>query len=196
MPEVAITVGSLDPASDAADLELDQAVGGGAPVYFDQPDDARASHPIAADILQLEQVSAVLLQGQKITVCRANEASDWNDVIDPVKKIITDHFANRPAPPPARDRNDAESELMLQVQNTLNQEINPMVASHGGFIEVLDVRENTVYLNMTGGCQGCGMAAVTLKQGVEKTLREHYPQIEQILDNTDHASGLNPYYSP
>ena len=85
---------------------------------------------------------------------------------------------------------------MLQVQDVLNHQINPMVASHGGFIEVVDVRETVVFVNMTGGCQGCGMASATLKQGVERVLRKELPQITEIYDNTDHASGANPYYAP
>lgn len=195
MPDVAIQVGQLDPASDAADLELDHAVAAGSPVYFDVADDASKTHPIAARILELPEISAVLLQGKKITLCRSNDAPEWGPVVESVKRVVTDYFANLPEAPKARKRTEKENALMLSVQNVLNQEINPMVASHGGFIEVADVKEKVVYLNLSGGCQGCGMAAVTLKQGVEKVLYERLPEIEQILDSTDHASGVNPYYS-
>ena len=89
-----------------------------------------------------------------------------------------------------------EKELFVRIQNILNSEINPMVASHGGFIEVLDFKENTAFIHMGGGCQGCGMASVTLKQGVERALREQVPEVQEILDTTDHAAGKNPYYAP
>jgi Fe/S biogenesis protein NfuA len=73
--------------------------------------------------------------------------------------------------------------------------INPAIASHGGFVNLLDVTNNTVYLEFSGGCHGCGMANVTLKYGVERAIREQVPGVGEILDRTDHASGRNPYYT-
>lgn len=84
----------------------------------------------------------------------------------------------------------------LAVQEVIDNQINPQIASHGGFVTLLDVRGDTAYVEMGGGCQGCGMANVTLKQGVEVMIREAVPAIENIIDSTDHASGSNPYYKP
>ena len=89
-----------------------------------------------------------------------------------------------------------EGDVWRQIQQILDTEVNPAVASHGGFIDLIDVQGGTVYVQMGGGCQGCGMANVTLKQGVERILRDHIPDIEEILDVTDHAGGRNPYYAP
>jgi len=89
-----------------------------------------------------------------------------------------------------------QDELKLKVQEILDDMINPAVAGHGGIIRLLDVRDNNVYLMMGGGCQGCGMADVTLKQGIETMLREEVPQIASVIDQTDHAEGQNPYYQP
>lgn len=86
--------------------------------------------------------------------------------------------------------------LAAEIQAVLDTQINPGVASHGGFVELLDVKENRVYVKMGGGCQGCGMASVTLKQGVEVMLRDKFPQIEEVVDSTEHAAGTNPYYQP
>lgn len=86
--------------------------------------------------------------------------------------------------------------LAAQIQALIDAEINPGVASHGGFVELLDVKDNRVFVKMGGGCQGCGMASVTLKQGVEVLLREKFPQISDVVDSTDHAGGENPYYQP
>lgn len=83
-----------------------------------------------------------------------------------------------------------------QIMALFDSEINPMLASHGGFVELIDVKDSTVYLRMGGGCQGCGMADVTLRQGVERMIREAVPEIDEIIDVTDHASGANPYYQP
>lgn len=88
-----------------------------------------------------------------------------------------------------------DAPLAERVQWVLDQEINPQVASHGGYISLEKVTaEQAVILRFGGGCQGCGMAHVTLKQGVEKTLYERLPEITAIHDVTDHAAGENPYY--
>lgn len=87
-------------------------------------------------------------------------------------------------------------DLKTKVQELLDGGINPAVAGHGGYIELLDVKENTAYIRMSGGCQGCGMADVTLKAGIERMIFEEIPEITQVLDVTDHAAGSNPYYSP
>jgi len=83
-----------------------------------------------------------------------------------------------------------------RVQKILEEMINPAVAGHGGWVDLLDVKENVVYLRLGGGCQGCGMVNVTLKQGIESTLKEEIPQIAGVIDQTDHAGGNNPYYQP
>jgi Fe/S biogenesis protein NfuA len=77
----------------------------------------------------------------------------------------------------------------------LDTAINPAVAGHGGMVSLLDVKDNTVYLQMGGGCQGCGAADVTLRQGVERMIREEVPEVLEIIDLTDHAAGQNPYYA-
>ncbi len=82
------------------------------------------------------------------------------------------------------------------VQTVLQEKINPAIASHGGVVSLVAVEDQTAYLRFGGGCQGCGMVNVTLKQGVEKTLFEDVPQITKVMDVTDHAAGTNPYYQP
>lgn len=89
-----------------------------------------------------------------------------------------------------------ETEIRSKVQNLLDTMINPAIAAHGGWVQLLDVKENIVYLQMGGGCQGCGAADITLKQGIERLIREEVPEVAEILDVTDHAAGTNPYYSP
>ncbi len=83
-----------------------------------------------------------------------------------------------------------------QIQHVLEEEVNPMVASHGGVVSLLEVKDSNAYLEFGGGCQGCGMIDVTLKQGVEVMIKEQVPEIEAIYDVTDHAEGTNPYYQP
>jgi Fe/S biogenesis protein NfuA len=81
-----------------------------------------------------------------------------------------------------------------KVQQLIDEKINPQIASHGGTLTLLEVKENKAFVKFGGGCQGCGMADVTLKQGVEVLIKETCPEIEEILDVTDHAGGSNPYF--
>ena len=83
-----------------------------------------------------------------------------------------------------------------QIRHVLDEEVNPMVASHGGVVSLLEVKDQNAYLEFGGGCQGCGMIDVTLKQGVEVMIKAQIPEIEAIYDVTDHAEGTNPYYQP
>lgn len=86
--------------------------------------------------------------------------------------------------------------LAEKVQRVLDTQVNPAVRGHGGVVSLVDVREDIAYLRFGGGCQGCGMVDVTLKQGVEVMLKEAVPEIKGVMDITDHAKGTNPYYQP
>ncbi len=86
--------------------------------------------------------------------------------------------------------------LAADVQEAIDRHVNPMVAQHGGQVLLIDVEDGRVRLEFGGGCQGCGMVDVTLKQGVETMLKEAVPEITEIVDATDHGAGDNPYYRP
>jgi Fe/S biogenesis protein NfuA len=87
------------------------------------------------------------------------------------------------------------TDLKSRVQELIDTMINPAVAGHGGYVELIDVQESRVYLQMGGGCQGCGAADVTLKSGIERLIKEEQPEVSEVLDTTDHSSGTNPYYT-
>ncbi len=93
-------------------------------------------------------------------------------------------------PPPL----DASNPLVSQVKELLEKEINPGLAMHGGRAELLNVLNNKVYLKFGGGCQGCSMIDATVKQGIETRLKQAFPQLTGVVDETDHASGTNPYF--
>ncbi len=80
------------------------------------------------------------------------------------------------------------------VQRLFDEEINPALAAHGGFVHLLDLKEGVAYVELGGGCQGCGMAHVTLKRGIEARVREAVPEVTGVVDSTDHAGGTNPFY--
>jgi Fe/S biogenesis protein NfuA len=101
---------------------------------------------------------------------------------------------NSASPAITGDGAGLEGPIADQVRTLIAERINPAIASHGGFVEVVAVEEDTVYLRMGGGCQGCGLAQVTLSQGIETSIKEAIPEIVNVVDVTDHASGDNPYY--
>lgn len=94
-------------------------------------------------------------------------------------------------PEPTADLDNPEAKA---IQHLLNTEINPSVASHGGVITLVGVRDHVAYLRLGGGCHGCGSAEVTLKQGVIVAIKKAVPEIVDVLDVTDHAGGKNPYF--
>lgn len=93
-------------------------------------------------------------------------------------------------------RPSLDDALTSRVREVLEREVNPSIALHGGRADLVAVEGRTAYLRLSGGCQGCGQAAATLAQGIEVTLTEAVPEIADVCDVTDHASGTNPYYAP
>jgi len=103
---------------------------------------------------------------------------------------------NRPPVPPsaAPPEADLSTPVARAVLDVLENEVNPAIAAHGGMAELVAVEDGTAYLRLLGGCQGCGMASVTLTQGIQVAIQEAVPEIHSVVDVTDHASGANPYF--
>jgi Fe/S biogenesis protein NfuA len=102
---------------------------------------------------------------------------------------------NSPAPPAmSAPAGNLSGPLVEQVQQVITEQVNPAIAAHGGGAELVSVDGTIAYLRLFGGCQGCGLAQVTLKQGIERILLESIPELSQVVDVTDHASGEDPYY--
>ena len=131
-----------------------------------------------------------------------NSASNLNGAsVDFEDRVVRSGFKfnnpNRPEVPEVGSgpRGDLTGTTAERVQQLLERELNPAVAAHGGRINFVGVKDNKVYLSFGGGCHGCGMVDVTLKQGVEARIRELIPEIEEVVDTTDHSSGQNPFYA-
>ncbi|MDT8448968.1 MAG: NifU family protein [Wenzhouxiangellaceae bacterium] len=91
---------------------------------------------------------------------------------------------------------DDDAPLGERVAWVLESRINPMVASHGGMVSLVEITDDKdVVLRFGGGCHGCGMVDVTLKQGVETQLKELVPEVRSVVDATDHSTGRNPYFA-
>ncbi len=160
---------------------------------FASPADA-AGVPVAEAVLAVPGVDAVVLSDDAVTV-EKQSSHEWCDLEEPVRYAITTAMSGMQATPkgvaPAMD-DDAMFDTVVEI---FRVEINPAIASHGGAVELIDVQDGTVVLRMQGGCQGCGMANVTLRQGIEGTLRRALPSLKGIQDVTDHTAGTDPYFS-
>ena len=192
MDEIKITAEPKD--ASTCRFIVDQAVYPDGSVFFESQDRAEGS-PIAEAIFAIDGVTSLLVQDKLVTVT-ASTGGNWMPIAKQVGAAIrTVLGSGEPAVSEAAlDGIPPAEEIKQRVQSILDKEINPAVASHGGWVELIDVKNNEVFIRMGGGCQGCGMADVTLKQGVEKTLRQAIPHIGAIMDTTDHAAGRNPYY--
>ncbi len=90
---------------------------------------------------------------------------------------------------------DLSNPTVKKIQGILTDEINPSLSDHGGFVRLLGYKAGVVSLQFGGGCHGCAMSQATLRNGIELRLKEEFPEITEIVDVTDHATGANPYFS-
>jgi Fe-S cluster biogenesis protein NfuA len=164
-------------------------------VRFRDPDRAKGS-PLAESLFAIDGVIGVMIQENEVTVT-SRMPVDWRKTGPLVGAAVRAHVASGKPAVSEDTLKDAPAEdvLRVKVQKFLDEQVNPAVASHGGYITLMDVRGPNLYIQMGGGCQGCGMANVTLREGVETSLRQSFPEIGEILDITDHTSGDNPYYT-
>ena len=172
------------------------------PVYPDKSfaflskEEAEAS-PLAQRLFAIDGITRVVISHDQITINKSGQA-DWPVIGKSIGAAIRAHLAtDDPAVSDvAWDNVPSSEEIRELVQHVLDSEINPSVAEHGGVVSLINVQDNQVFIQMGGGCQGCGQADVTLKFGIENSIRAAVPGVGDILDVTDHASGRNPYYTP
>ena len=182
--------------TDTCQFTVDRPVYPGGSVSFASKEKAKGS-PLAEALFEIENVIGILVSENVVKVTKSSN-EDWMPIAKQIGVIIR---AQLQSGVPGisefvRTSLPSEDEIRKKVQMLLNTEINPAVAQHGGFVDLIDVKGNRVFLQLGGGCQGCGMADVTLKQGIERAIREVVPEVGDILDVTDHAGGTNPYYAP
>ena len=159
---------------------------------FTSCEEARG-HPVAEAILAVPGVRDVSLAGAVVTVRRGPNRG-WADLEEAVRyALATALRRGETATGPAADPLDDDA-IYEHVASLFASEINPAVARHGGKVELIDVQDRTVVVRMQGGCQGCGMATVTLRQGIEAQLRRAVPGLAGVRDITDHSAGRNPYF--
>lgn len=156
---------------------------------------AAKGSPLLEALFAIEGVTQTLISGDAITLQKSGDRP-WQELGPKVGAVLRTHLESgaRFAPPVRAASTSADPELAARIRDVLETQINPGVSGHGGRIELIELKGSRAFLKMSGGCQGCGAAKVTLKQGVEKTLRAQFPEIIEVIDVTDHSAGRNPYY--
>ena len=173
------------------------------PVYagvrrFGSAADATGS-PLAEALYAIPGVTELIVSGNLVTVVK-DSPEPWQVFGRQIGAAIRRALSGEAPPiadkaPAAGAARVSDDQLYDLVNQLFEEQVNPYVASHGGRIELIDVQDAVVMLRMSGGCQGCGMASVTLRQGIEGMLTKHIPEVKGIVDITDHASGSNPYFA-
>ena len=133
--------------------------------------------------------------GITVLLAEAHASALDGATVDFVERVNESGFEVRPVKKAASAAPPAPSGPMAErVREVLDDQVNPAIASHGGAISLVDVQGTEIYLEMSGGCQGCAMSRLTLRQGVERMLRQAIPELSAVHDITDHAGGSNPYF--
>ena len=184
-----------EPITDAmCRFTVDQPVYPEKSFYFGSKEQAEGSI-LAERLFAIDGVRGVQISHNQVTV-RKTGMDEWPLIGKQVGSAIRAFLSSgEPAvSDEVRQSIPPTDEIRERVQQVLDAKINPEVAQHGGVVTLIDVKDNVVYIQMGGGCQGCGQADVTLKFGIETAIRDAIPAVGDILDVTDHASGRNPYY--
>lgn len=154
--------------------------------------------PLAQALFAIAGVEKLDVAGAVVTVVKAAE-SDWATLKPAIAQAIRESMTRSAAPlgqvTKVMGQTRTDDEIRLAVQEVLDGQANPAIASHGGHVRVTDVRDGVVSMLMSGGCQGCASSAATLRGGVEKLIRAAVPEVRDIIDVTDHAAGATPYYN-
>jgi Fe-S cluster biogenesis protein NfuA len=169
----------------------------GGPFFFHNKARATGS-PLGERLFNLPGVANVLIAENLVSICKEPTAS-WSglkvaigaairtQLMTGVPAILEMHIHTS-----TQGRSDAE--INAAIQELLDKEVNRSIANHGGKISIVEVRQGKLLIRMSGGCQGCASSQVTLRQGFEVMLKRVAPEIEEIVDTTNHAAGKQPFY--
>lgn len=168
---------------------------GAGPAVYEQ---AEAGAPLARALFDVAGVRRIEVDGACIHVHKTVDAR-WPDLKPPIAAAIRAVLAGGELPLGAPDTEvgapGADGQMLRSVRDLLDRQINPQIASHGGHITAESVQDATLYLRMSGGCQGCAASQLTLRGNVERTLRAALPDLRGVVDVTDHDAGRKPFYS-
>ena len=178
-----------EPEKDALALRLD-VVGASIDEYVYELTFEPLAEAGPDDVLRRSGELNVLVPADAVDKLRGATLDD----VEPTGLVLRN--PNRPPKEALTTGVYEEGSVEERLQRLLDDEINPMLASHGGFVTLDHIEGATAYLGMGGGCQGCGLAKMTLTEGVKTAIEEAIPEIDKVVDITDHAAGENPFFAP
>jgi len=157
--------------------------------------EAAQGSPLLEALFEIDGIREILVSGSTLTVARTTQ-EDWGDLRDRISAVIREQIDSGRQLIAADTEKIAVSEEQIRqhVERLFETEINPALASHGGRVELADVVGTSVHVRLAGGCQGCAGARMTLRHGVENAIRQIVPEVTEVVDVTDHGTGVNPYY--
>lgn len=165
-------------------------------LYVSDLETAREYVPLAAAIMEAtEGVRGVRLSHAEVLVTMATVPEDWRVPARATGSAIRTFLQNggRAVAENAAEQLKGDDEVRARAQKVVDDQLNPGLAAHGGWIEIMASDGTDIYMSMGGGCQGCGSAQSTMRDGVEASLRNAVPELGAVHDATDHAAGANPY---
>ena len=151
--------------------------------------------PLLEALFEIEGVREVLVSEDSVTVARSTD-DEWQAIGKRIGSVIRALITSgKPLiPDDFKIEVPVGGDLFRQIQQIFKTTINSGIASHGGRVELVEVKGTSVYIRMSGGCLGCGGAGITLKQGIERIIRSAFPEVTEVIDISDHSAGKNPYY--
>ncbi len=180
-----------EPEDQAKAIRVRAQMGASGPRYnldFDVPQESDLAIDLERVQVVLDAESAEILKGAKIHFAeKGRRAGAFQFLLPP--------DPNAPKAPPPEPTAETDHPLLQKVQQVFVDHINPAVAAHGGFIQLVNVIGDELFIRMGGGCQGCASSTATLRRGVETLVKAQAPEIHTITDLTDHDRGENPYYA-
>jgi Fe-S cluster biogenesis protein NfuA len=167
------------------------------------------SSPLAKKLFGFPWIESLKINQNSIELTKKDWV-DWDVLLEPLQGLLDEHFSKTsvleksPTLPRASSSTGSDgvaksgeredSTEVISLRNFIQEAINPSLAMHGGFIELKSFENQTAYLSMGGGCQGCASSQATMFDGVETALKQNFSYVQRVIDVTDHAAGDNPYY--
>jgi Fe-S cluster biogenesis protein NfuA len=190
---------------DTCKFVVNRSVHSGGPFFFSNKKQAAGS-PLSEQLFTLSGVANVLIADSVVTICKDPIAS-WTGLKAAIGSAIRTQlltgvpailemyiYTGTQASILNGTQRRSDTELMTVIQVLLDKEINPSIANHGGKISIVEISQRKLYISMSGGCQGCASSQVTLRQGFDVMLKRVAPEIEEVVDTTNHSAGKQPYY--
>ena len=183
-----------DPAM--CNFHVNREIAHGWTLIFESPEDGRGS-PLIDRLFEVDGVARVLIQDKTISLTK-NIPAPWPHLAASIAQAIRNGFLDDQPPIAAAVIDELQNAPMDGVEEEIAElfedHINPALASHGGYVRLIKIEDRDVFVEMGGGCQGCASSKATMRYGVETAIRRIAPQVRKIIDATDHAAGVNPFY--